>query len=349
MTTEHDKPEVIHLDNFISIDRQQLNLHDIDPKYIHLKDGITVFDGEKWHLYVTADKLKEGGDYEIIHFISPDKTLSTDWVYTGKIDFDEEPSRISAPGVVYDPDTKLYTMFVHTNFRAEYGVVGTEHIDMFQSYDGVTFLSQEQILQAEIEHGEISIYDPHPFEYEGNKYIIYTAVREHRKHAFCLARSTDKTWQGTWEKLGPVLEEHEVPFQDLTENKETSIEGPQIIIVDNIPILFGVCFLEEGPATPPGKRQRVFIAIGQEDLTHFFPIGPLLSPVNNEWESGENGHPAAVLNEDVLSIIYHSRAKDPKVFDPPWRLGMGNIKIEDIKKLHQRMLSTYYNHQQWKT
>jgi hypothetical protein len=78
-------------------------------------------------------------------------------------------------------------------------------------------------------------------------------------------------------------------------------------------LLNAVCFLPEGA---PGTRQRVFFAIASSPKGPFFDIGPALRPTDNTWESGENGHAAAFIQDGNLHLFYQARSPQTN-----WRFG----------------------------
>jgi hypothetical protein len=66
-----------------------------------------------------------------------------------------------------------------------------------------------------------------------------------------------------------------------------------------------VSFLPDGA---PGSRQRVFLAAAPTPRGPYRILGLPLAPLQGDWDGGENGHAALVVDGDRLVVIYQGRA-----------------------------------------
>lgn len=107
------------------------------------------------------------------------------------------------------------------------------------------------------------------------------------------------------------------------------IEGGQLIEMPNGSVMLNaVCFLTESEYAPPGKKQRFFIAMANSIEGPYTVMGPVISPTLRGWESGENGHATAIIENGELKFFYHARANKGK--NPRWRYGIAGVPIQSI-------------------
>jgi hypothetical protein len=109
---------------------------------------------------------------------------------------------------------------------------------------------------------------------------------------------------------------------------EWGLEGPQLISLPNGKILLSaVCFL---PGQPRGKRQRVFFAVSGDVAGPYKTLGPILDSVDDDWQNGENGHAAGIVQENKLLLFYQGRSDTT-----PWRYGLATIEMQTLLNLSE--------------
>jgi hypothetical protein len=289
------------------------------------KDPCPVFDGRRWHIFGSAGSSRTER-WSVLHAVAPD--LDGTWT-------ELEPSRlfgvsgdhVAAPGLWWDG--AYLHMFVQTDHAALGGTI--EHL--VSDDGGATFAWIDTALDSDAGAGEATIYDPHPAEIDGERYFVYSAGTAVGQPDIHLARSTTGSWNGPWERLGAVLRHEDVPHHNPrgTEDYEWGLEGAQLVPLPNGSVLLNaVCFLPEGPR---GTRQRVFFAIGPSARGPYETLGPVLTPVpgdpqhQTDWESGENGHAAAFVQDGRLLLFYQARAAGEH---GRWRYGLAEFALDEL-------------------
>jgi len=295
--------------------------------YWHTKDPCPAFDGKTWHLFGSGGKT--GREiWHILHATAP--RPEGPWVEqeASILEVVEGP-HVAAPGVIFDPDEKLFHMFVQREFMQLGGTV--EHLT---SSDGNHFKFSDTSLQSIPGTAEAGIYDPHPAIVNGKKYFIYSGMDRVCHPDLFLAESQSGSWNGPWIRKGRILA-HEDIFhhnQHTQEDYEWGLEGSQIIPLPSGNILLNaVCFLPQGRR---GERQRVFFAGAASITGPYYTLGPVIEPfgeaTEENWEGGENGHAAGMIIGESLYLFYQSRAFSPR---NRWCYGLAIFKVEDIEKL----------------
>lgn len=286
--------------------------------FCDMKDPCPVFDGKQWHIFASGGR-KETGEWHMLHAVSD--SLTGPWT-------EVDPALIpgaqggcpAAPGVVYDNNEKLFHMFIQSDCFALEGTV--EHRI---SRDGHVFEIKETVLRSISGTGEAGIYDPHPTIIHDEKYLVYSGMPIVGRPDLYLAKSTTNSWYGPWERLGKIVSHEEIVHHNQHDHPdyEWGLEGAQLVeLPDGRVLLNAVCFLPEGER---GTRQRVFFAVADSVTGPYRSLGPMILPTNEGWESGENGHAAAVLNGPTLHLFYQARG-----ITEPWRFGYTTFSVETI-------------------
>ncbi len=306
----------------------------LEPQQFHdTKDPCPVFDGKYWHLYGSGGT--SGAEvWRILHAIAP--SLEGPWEELEPTILDGvSGDHVAAPGVVRDSKEELFHMFVQQDFMATGG--GVEHLT---SVDGHRFKRFDTCLQCIEGSGEAGIYDPHPAEINGNKYITYagsgsfsfTGTYYIGRPDIYLAKSISGSWYGPWERIGKIISHEDVSSHHNQLNDpdyEWGLEGPQLIALPNGKILLAaVCFL---PGIERGKRQRVFFAIADKVEGPYRTLGPIINPQDEHWQSGETGHAAGIIKDEKLLFFYQARSQHT-----PWRYGMATVDIPTFLALLER-------------
>jgi hypothetical protein len=141
----------------------------LSRKYNDTKDPCPLFDGSVWHIYGSGGK---SGDevWKILHATS--SSPLGPWIEEESVLLDGIiGDHVAAPGVVFDPQDHVFHMFIQKDFLALGGTV--EHL---VSTDGQNFKLLDTPLQSITNTNEAGIYDPHPAEINGEKYIVYAAT-----------------------------------------------------------------------------------------------------------------------------------------------------------------------------
>jgi hypothetical protein len=303
-----------------------------DGIYRDTKDPCPVFDGVRWHIFGSAGSSSRES-WEILHAIAP--APRGPWHARQPATLSKvEGERMAAPGVVYDFETRLFHLFIQTDFLQVGGRV--EH---FTSRDGNDFGWADTSLFSVPGTGEAGIYDPHPAIIGGEKYLSYsgTPAVTRLEHYYIsrpdiyLARSISGSWAGPWVPLGCILNHESVPHhnQPGVPDYEWGLEGSQLIELPGGTILLNaVCFLPKGER---GARQRVFFAIADDAMGPYHTLGPVLETRGEGWESGENGHAAGIISKDTLYLYYQSRSRGQP--DTHWRYGLATIPLAYFERM----------------
>lgn len=291
-------------------------------RYHDMKDPCPVVDETIFHLYGSGGK---SGDeiWKILHATAP----SVDGPWEDQIPCELEGvtgDHVAAPGVFRDVGEQLFHMFVQNEFMALGGSV--MHLT---SVDGHKFKLLDVPLSSIDGSEEAGIYDPHPSEINGEKYIVYsgsgsfefTGTYHIGKPNIFLAKSRSGSWYGPWDRLGKILDHSEVPHHNqLTDpDYEWGLEGPQLIgLPEGKVMLMAVLFLRNEQR---GRRQRVFWALADSPAGPYKVMGPLINPS----VVGETGHAAAFLSGDTLEIFYQERGENS-----PWRYRRTSIPVHSL-------------------
>lgn len=279
-------------------------------RYAAVKDPCVVRLGRRWHLFGTG--AYPGYRYDILHATAAEPTgpwrlhapSATEGVIGGCL---------AAPGVV--AQGRELHMFLQT----EYNRLGG-HVEHLVSHDhGESFRHRDTALTSLPGTGEAGIYDPHPAEIGGDRYLVYSGFAVVGRPDVYLARSVSRGWDGPWERLGPILRHEDVPLHNQHDCSayEWGLEGPQLVeLPDGRVLLNAVGFLGD---TGPGDRQRVFLATADDPRGPFEVAGSMLEPSHRP---GEIGHASAVVHDGELIVFFQEREADT-----PWRYGVGRAPL----------------------
>ncbi len=307
-------------------------LFDTAP-YRDLKDPCPVWDGSLWHLYGSAGSTTTE-IWNILHATAT--SLDGQWkveefAHLEGLDKDQ----VAAPAVVYNPKTKLFNMFVQTDFMSLGGT-----IERLISADGHHFEWTDTLIRSIPNTHEAGIYDPDPAIINGRKYLTYSGTDVVGRPDIYLAKSTNNTWRGPWKRVGKILDHSEVNHhnQKSSSNYEWGLEGSQLLELPNgLKLLNAVCFLPQGEFQ---TRQRIFFAISENVEGPYTSLGPILQPLDDGWASGENGHGSVILHDGLIHLFYQAR---PSKLGSVWRYGHTTFSMEYIQELYQKALQN--NHQ----
>jgi len=279
----------------------------LQTKYKDTKDPCPVFDGKGWHIFASGGSIATE-TWKILHATASD--IWGPWTEQEACELEGlTGDHVAAPGVVYEDG--LFHMFVQRDFLATEG--GIEYLT---SPDGHIFTRQNTALDAISGTGEAGLYDPHPALVNDEKFVVYSGTpRVQKTDAFFisqpniyLAKSTTNSWSGPWERMGKILDHTDIAWhhnQVDHPDYEWGIEGPQLVGLPNGKVLLNATsFLPEGVR---GTRQRVFFALADNPEGPYRTFGPVLTQNLEAWESGENGHAAAVRLDDKLYLFYQAR------------------------------------------
>ena len=279
-----------------------------------VKDPCPVFDGRSWHLFGSVWTTGVDG-CAILHaqadsiegpYVQPEAV-----VLVGV-----SGPQVAAPGVIHDG--VLFHMFVQTAFSKFGGTI--EHL---VSVDGVRFDRADTALTSDPAAGESCIYDPQPAIINGDLYLAFAAATTLGQPELHVCRSSSGTWNGPWERLGPIVRQTDVPFHNKVGcwRYEWGLEGPQLVqLPTGDVLLLGVCFLGDGRV---GTRQRVFVAVAESLLGPYRMLGTMLDPGPDQWERGENGHAGAAMVDGRLMVVYQARAGAGKA----WSCGVAELVL----------------------
>jgi hypothetical protein len=286
-------------------------------RYVAVKDPCPVRVGTRWHLFGTA--IHEGYRYEILHATAPSPTgpwrLHQPASLATAAGAPVAGAAVAAPGVIADGETMH--MFVQT----EYNVVGGRVEHLVSTDGGASFEHRDTALESLPDGEEAGIYDPHPAEIGGQRYLVYSGFAVVGQPDLYLARSTTGSWDGPWERLGCLLRHEQVPDHNQRDDPayEWGLEGAQLVeLPDGRVLLNAVCFLAAADA---GNRQRVFFAIGPTPLGPYHVVGSVLDPLDG---FGEIGHATVVIHDGELTLFFQERAGDG-----PWRYGVASAPLAE--------------------
>jgi hypothetical protein len=276
--------------------------------FVAVKDPCPVRLDGAWHLFGTA--VHEGYRYEILHAISP--SLSGPWRLLPPAVVPEVPGNcVAAPGVVAE-EGRLH-MFLQTDYNLFDGRI--EHLVSEDA--GATFHHEGTALASVPGSAEAGIYDAHPCEVAGERFLVYSAFSIPGRPDIALAHSPSGRWAGPWERLGPLLRHEEVPGHNQHDDPayEWGLEAAQLFELPDGRVLLNVVGFQSG--APPGDRQRIFFAHAERARGPFLILGSVLEPPGG---SGEVGHGCVVLDRDRLALFFQERA-----VGGAWRYGLATV------------------------
>jgi hypothetical protein len=171
---------------------------------------------------------------------------------------------------------------------------------------GRDFMRLSTALKAMPNTQEAGIYDPHPAVIAGERLLAYSAFDVVGQPDLHLARSTGDTWDGPWERLGPILIHEQVCWHNQRgdESYEWGLEGAQLLALPDGRILLNAVGFRDG--APDGCRQRVFLAIAESPTGPFDVSQPAITPLGGD-PSGENGHATVVIDRGHLAVFFQER------------------------------------------
>lgn len=280
-------------------------------RWVDVKDPCAVRVGRRWHLFGTGVHL--GYRYDILHAIAARP---------------EGPWRVRPPSVLPDirggcvaaPAVVAEGQRLHLFLQTQYNVLGGVVEHLVSDDGGTTFTHHDTALTSVPGTGEAGIYDPHPCEVAGTRYLVYSGFSVVGRPDLYLARSLSGGWEGPWERLGCILHHEHVTHHNQHDDPayEWGLEGGQLVeLPDGRVLLNAVCFLA---GAPPGDRQRVFFAVAPQPTGVYDIIGPVLDPLNL---AGEVGHATAVIDGGTLLLYFQERVPHGK-----WRYGLASARLD---------------------
>lgn len=285
--------------------------------YQDIKDPCPVFDGAQWHLFGTGGSSKVE-EWNVLHATAPH--IEGPWEMQKPAVLDGvEGVHVAAPGVIYSE--RRFQMFIQTEFMSVSGCL--EHL---VSSDGKNFEKISTVMCPIPGTNEAGIYDVHPAEIGGEKYLTYAGFSGEKDCNLYKAVSLSGKWEGPWQRAGTLLKYDDVPFhnQPGDAHYEWGLEGPQLIeLPDGSLLLNAVCFLR---GEPDGRRQRVFFAHAPDINGPFEVLGPVITPTAEGWQSGENGHAAGIIIGDELKLFFQSRPRKQNL-ERFWQYGLATVPL----------------------
>lgn len=301
--------------------------------YRDTKDPCPVWDGQQWHLYGSGGSSVEEG-WEILH--AKAHSPRGPWQLTAPATLiGVSGPHVAAPGVVFDPQTREFHLFIQTEFLMLGGTI--EHL---VSADGETFLRRSTVLESLPLTTEAGIYDPHPAIINGRNMLCYSAMADVSRPDLYLAVSETNTWDGPWKREGRILAHEDVPHHNQrgSHDYEWGLEGAQLVgLPSGRVMLCAVCFLPQGDR---GTRQRVFLAFGPQPKGPYYTAGAILETGYADWERGENGHAAGMVVDGSFLLFYQGREGDGK----PWQYGLAEYAVTDIEDMAEHLLKEKHDH-----
>jgi hypothetical protein len=289
------------------------------PGYVEVKDPCPVHDGTRWHLFGTG--VTGPHRFEVLHATAA--ALGGPWRPHSPVAVRGlEGTCVAAPGLVAE-GSRLH-MFLQTDYDRLDGRI--EHLVSDDA--GESFQLSDTSLTSLPESGEAGIYDPHPAEIAGRRYLVYSAFTIPGEPDVHLARSQSGGWDGPWERLGVILRHEDVTHHNQrgTRGYEWGLEGAQLVgLPDGRVLLNAVSFL---PDLPAGCRQRVFFAVGHSPPGPYRVFGPAVQPLGGD-RAGENGHATALVDGHTLTLTFQERG----VEDPRWRYGLATVPLHCLDTL----------------
>jgi hypothetical protein len=275
--------------------------------YGGLKDPCVVRFRGAWHLFATG--CKPEWTYDLVHAVATGP--SGPWTMLPPCDVQgvSGPS-LCAPGVVAEGER------LHLFVQQSYNELGGTIAHLVSDDGGATFHASDTALESLPGSSEAGIYDAHPCEAGGHRYLVYAGMATVGEPDLHLARSASGRWDGPWDRLGPVLTHDDVPDCHNPrgcEAYEWGLEGGQVsALPDGRTLLCGVCFLPDGDH---GTRQRVLLAVADDPTGPYDVLGPAIEPAAY-GARGENGHATTVVYRGRVHLFFQHRDGE----GPPWEL-----------------------------
>ncbi|HEV2889381.1 MAG TPA: hypothetical protein VGX28_03320 [Frankiaceae bacterium] len=286
------------------------------PPYGGLKDPCVVLHRGVWHLFATG--CKDGFCYDVVHATAPRPEGPWTWLAPSVLDGGDGPSAC-APGVVSDGDR------LHLYLQQAYNELGGDITHLVSDDDGATFVSRGTALRSHAGTTEAGVYDAHPGEVGGTRYLVYAGFASVGEPDLHLARAA--TWDGVWERRGVILGHDDVPCHNPRgcDAYEWGLEGGQIAeLPDGRTLLLGVCFLPDGEH---GSRQRAILAVADHPEGPYDFLGPAIEP-RAYGRPGENGHGCVVVHEGRVYLYFQHRDGEGS----PWTLHVSSVPASAIPR-----------------
>ncbi len=283
--------------------------------YVDVKDPCPVRLGAAWHLFGTG--AYRGYHYDVLHAtaLHPEGP----WRLRPPSQVPElAGSCVAAPGVL--AEGRRLHMFLQTEYNVLGGVV--EHL--VSDDGGVRFTHHDTALASVPGTGEAGIYDPHPCEIAGEKYLVYSGFSVVGRPDLYLARSISGGWDGPWQRLGCIVNHEHVPGHNQHDDPayEWGLEGGQLVELPDGRVLLNAVYFRAG--APAGDRQRVFFAVAPDPTGPYEVGAPVLDP---KAGAGELGHATAVVHDGTLLLFFQER-----IGDGPWHYGLAAAPlVEDAE------------------
>ena len=277
--------------------------------YGGLKDPCVVKLDGRWHLFATG--CKDGFQYDVVHAVAPRPTGPWTMLPPADVVGAEGPS-LCAPGVVVEGDV------LHLFVQESYNTLGGSIRHLVSTDAGGSFHAADVALTSRPGTSEAGIYDAHPGEVGGTKYLVYAGMAHVGEPDIHLARA--RSWGGPWERLGIVLGHDDVDCHNPRgcPAYEWGLEGGQIAeLPDGRTVLTAVCFLPYGDH---GSRQRILLAVADSPEGPYDVLGPALDPIRYAC-GGENGHGTTVVDGGRLHLFFQHRDGD----GAPWSLYVTSV------------------------
>lgn len=283
--------------------------------YGGLKDPCVVAYGGEWHLFATG--CKEGYTYDVVHATAPHP--DGPWTWQAAAVLDASGPSACAPGVAADGDV------LHLYLQESYNVLGGSITHLVSTDGGASFDAHGVALRSHAGTTEAGIYDAHPGEVGGTKYLVYAGMSTVGEPDLHLARA--QSWDGPWERRGVILGHDDVPCHNMRgcEQYEWGLEGGQVAeLPDGRTLLLGVCFL---PTGAHGARQRALLAVAEDPEGPYDLLGPAIEP-SGYGRPGENGHGCVVVHDGDVYLYFQHRDGEGL----PWTLHATSVPAAAIPR-----------------
>jgi hypothetical protein len=282
--------------------------------YGGLKDPCVVRLGNRWHLFATG--CKDGFEYDVVHAVAPRPTGPWTMLPPADVVGASGPS-LCAPGVVAEGER------LHLFVQESYNVPGGSIRHLVSDDAGASFHADGVALTSVPGTSEAGIYDAHPAEVGGVKYLAYAGFGTVGEPDIHLARSD--SWYGPWERIGVALGHDDVGCHNPRgcDAYEWGLEGAELTeLPGGRTLMSGVCFLPDGDH---GTRQRVFLAVADEPEGPYDVLGPALDPPRYA-PGGENGHGCTVVDRGRVYLFFQHRDGDGL----PWSLYVTSVPARGL-------------------
>jgi hypothetical protein len=293
------------------------------PPYGGYKDPCVVRHRGTWQLFATG--CKDGWTYDVVRAAAPHPSGPWTPLPPADVRGASGPS-LCAPGVVSDGDR------LHMFVQEAYNLLGGTITHLVSTDDGATFDAVSVALTSLPGTSEAGIYDAHPGESRGQKFLVYAGMAVVGEPDLHLARSESGTWDGPWERLGVVLGHDDVPCHNPRgcPDYEWGIEGGQLTeLPDGRTLLTAVCFLPEGA---PATRQRIMLAVAEDPTGPYTVLGPAVEPAAY-GRPGENGHGSAIVDGRDVHLFFQHRDGDGL----PWDVHVASVPAAAIPHSGERL------------